>query len=174
MIYEFRITEMSSAVISVRAKTPDEAQKIFDDWYRKHEDELNDGLIAEMLDNGYDGRKFERSAGIDEKTYIHQGVLLPEEENAPPENFMAIFIRFADGQEPYTVTNTTMSHIGELIAEFSKKYYLYPDPQFRYWMAENAMHIYAVLKDEEETWYEFDFRKDPAFNEEAEKRKAHK
>ena len=173
MIYEFKITELSSATIPVRANNPDEAQKIFDDWYRKHEDDLNDGLVAEMLENGYEGRKFERSAGIREENYIHE-VLLPEEEKAPPENFMMLNIRFADGRERYTITNTTMARIVETLAELSKKYYLYPDPQLRYWMSENSMNVYAVLKDEEETWFEFDMGKDPVFNEKTEKGKTDK
>ena len=58
MIYFFTITETSKAAIPVRAKNPDEAQRIFTEWYKKHDESPMDTTITELLDNGYDGRRY--------------------------------------------------------------------------------------------------------------------
>ena len=166
MIYEFKITETSSVRIPVRADNPDEAQKIFDEWYHKHEDELNDGYVGELLDNGYDGRKFTRDTGIDANTYFRMypltsfPVMLPEEAPKPVEPKFDMHVRFADGSNTWTCVNRTLGEIGMKLAELSSKYILYSDPDKFNASVPDAIpkifYIYAVLKDEGETWYEFD------------------
>lgn len=169
MIYEFKIEEKSSTTISVRAQNPDEAQKIFDAWYQKHEVELDDALVAELLDNGYEGRTFKRSVGMDEESYYPKPVMLPEESAVPQENIMNLQIRFADGSEDYQIRKISFGEIASILNHFERHYHLFPDPEKAYWKSKTDMYIYAVLKDTGETWKEFNYRKDRMFCEKSKK-----
>lgn len=145
MIYEFKIEEKSSTIVSVRAPNPEEAQTIFDDWYRKHEVELDDALVEELLENGYEGRTFERISGICEENY-HKPVMLPEESPVPQENIMNLQIRFADGSEDYQIRKISFGEIASILNHFEKHYHLFPDPKILYWKSKTDMYIYAVPK----------------------------
>ena len=153
MIYEFKITEVRTATVAVKAQNSDEAQKIFTEWYEKHED---DPVIDEMLENGYDGRKFERSVGYCEESYDREkaSIFLPEEQNTPQEQKMYLHIRFADGSKPITFWDKTFREIGLYLTQFSDKYYLRTDECFN--EPEGGLCLYAVLKEQPETWYSFD------------------
>lgn len=163
MIYPFTITETNKTTIPVRANSADEAQKIFWSWYEKHENDPEDDLIDTLLENGFDGRKFERFPGkIDEEEYfaMHKlnpfasGIVLPEEKNEPEEPKFDMHIRFADGSEAWTCIDRTLGEIGLKMAELSSKYYLYPDDTVNSGR-NHDFWLYAVLKDEKETWYQF-------------------
>ena len=169
MIYEFKITEVSRAVVPVRADTPDEAQKIFTEWYQKHEEDPQDSLINDLLDNGYDGRKFERSTGFNEKEYDNKysTIMLPEEKPVPQEPTFHLHIRFADGSEPVDYPHKTLKEIGQELYAWGDKYHLFPNagPDASGCLLteaskdiESCFWIYAVLKDKPETWYEFEER----------------
>ena len=160
MIYEFTIKELKKTVIPVRADSPDEAQKTFDQWYHKHADqEPQDSTILDLLDNGYEGRSLHRSAGIPEKEYDYGKVMLPEEKDTPEEPLYSLHIRFADGSQPYNIGNQKLSDISGLISSYSQKYYLFPDAGDGDLMTQTSsiryFWLYAVLKDKSETWYEF-------------------
>lgn len=170
MIYEFKIEEKSTTTIPVRADNPDKAQKIFNEWYEKHENDPTDSTITDLLDNGYDGRSFTRSAGIDETNYPAGAVMLPEESPMPKEQEYILHIRFSDGSEPITRMNCTLQRIGMELSAWGEKYYLYPDPNASNMLTTFATYdvlkcetvriehfwIYAVLKDKEETWFEME------------------
>lgn len=155
MIYEFTIEELKRAVIPVRAKSPDEAQKIFDQWYHQHTDkEPQDSTILDLLDNGYEGRGLHRSAGIPEDEYNCGNVMLPEEKDEPEEPCYKMHIRFADGSQSFLAEDQTLVDISRIISDFGQKYYLFPDGDL---MSNSNRYfwLYAVLKDKPETWYEF-------------------
>lgn len=169
MIYEFKIEEKSTATIPVRADNPDEAQKIFNEWYEKHENDPTDSTITDLLDNGYDGRTFTRSEGIDEANYLSGAVMLPEEQPTPEEPRYILHIRFGDGSKPIELIRT-LQQIGMELLAFGEKYYLFPDPNASNILTTFATYdahkcktiktehfwIYAVLKDKEETWFEME------------------
>lgn len=154
------IKELKKTVVPVRADNPDDAQKIFDQWYHKHTDaEPQDSTILDLLDNGYEGREISRSAGIPEDEYDGGNVMLPEEGMIPEEPLYGLRIRFADGSQPYNAQNLSLATVAGLISSYSQKYFLFPDGgdggnrlmigYSRYFW------LYAVLKDQPETWYEF-------------------
>lgn len=153
MIYEFKITEVRTATVAVRADNANDGHKIFTEWYEKHDD---DSVIDEMMENGYEGRKFERSAAISEELYDRRNasVILPEENTTPPEQKILLHIRFADGSNPVTFRNKTFREIGLYLTQFSDKYYLQTDYEF--FPSATGIYLYAVLKEQPETWYSFD------------------
>lgn len=162
MIYEFTIKELKKTVIPVRADSPDDAQKIFDKWYHKHTDgEPQDSTILDLLDNGYEGRSLHRSAGIPENEYDYGNVMLPEENVVPEEPLYGLRIRFAEGAQ-YKADNQSLASIAGLISSYSQKYYLFPDAGRGGLMSYSNRYfwLYAVLKDQPETWYEFENRKE--------------
>lgn len=154
MVYEFKITEMRTATVAVKAANSSEAQKIFTDWYEKHED---DSLIDELMENGYEGRKFERSAAVSSDNLYDRdkaSVILPEEDATPPEQRLYLHIRFADGSEPVTFRNKTFREIGLYLTQFSEKYHLRTD--YDYFPSATGIYLYAALKEQPEVWYSFD------------------
>lgn len=169
MIYEFTIKESSKTVIPVRANNPDKAQKIFSEWYDEHDGDPMDTTIPELLGNGYDGRVITRSAGIPEELWnariTEYSVILPEERPKPQEPKYSMHIRFADGRESEDICGKTLREIGMELASLGDKYHLFPDAGDEYGLVTNLVRkhdgdsvqtfwIYAVLKDQEETWCE--------------------
>ena len=163
MIYEFTIEEKSKTVIPVRANTPDEAQKIFNAWYEKHDNDPTDSTVADLLDNGYDGRTFIRSEGISEIGYPMGAVMLPEESPTPKEPLYDLHIRFADGSKSIALKDRTLQQIGMELSAWGEKYYLFPDgndgelvysPLFKF--DHQTFNVYAALKDKSETWFEME------------------
>ena len=168
MIYTFTIRETKKVDIPVRANTPDEAQKIFTQWYQKHSaGEPKDTTIYDLLDNGYEGRDITRSPGIPESDWGSDKVMLPEEGSKPEEPLYNLQVRFADGSELATYKDQTLGSIGTILSSLSDKYYLFPDtsdydpitgPGYNEpcgYRVNPFFNVYAVLKDEEETWYDF-------------------
>lgn len=164
MIYDFTIKETSKTVVPVRAKNPDEAQKIFTTWYEKHDGDPTDSTITDLLDNGYEGREIIRSVGMSEEKYPIHAVMLPEESPTPVEPRYTLHIRFADGSKPVTLTDRTLQQIGQELSAWGEKYYLFPDAGEGWLMckkneketADSSFWIYAALKDKEETWFEME------------------
>lgn len=155
MIYNFEIKEIKKTNISVKANNPSEAQKIFSQWYEKHTaEEPQDTTIYDLLDNGYEGREITRSPGIPESDWDGDKVMLPEENDEPEEPLYNLHVRFADGSASVCYRNQLLSSIGTMFASFGGKYYLIPDPEKEALVVERDFYVYAVLKDEEETWYE--------------------
>lgn len=163
MIYEFKIKEIFQTIIPVKADSPDEAQKIFDKWYEKHDGSPADSTIQDLLDNGYDGREITRSVGIKEDEYDGD-IMLPEEKPKPKEPVYDLYVRFADGTKQFIAHRITLAEYGGYLRDFGAKYHLFPDtkepvigildpedPAYK-----GAFSIYAVLKDKEETWYEME------------------
>lgn len=164
MIYDFTIKESSKAVVPVKAANPDEAQRIFTEWYEKHDADPTDSTITDLLDNGWDGREIIRSVGKSEKNYPIHAIMLPEEQDKPVEPTYELHIRFADGSKPVTLTKRTLRQIGQELSAWGDKYYLFPDAGEGWLMckkneketADSCFWIYAVLKDKEETWFEME------------------
>ncbi len=165
MIYEFTIEEKCKAIIPVKADTPDEAQKIFDDWYAKHDNESGDSTITDLLDNGYESRLFTRSIGIDEDVYFkmneplgfgNRSYMLPEEKPTPDHNYYSMYVRFADGRRTEHFTEKTLQQIGRLLDSLGDKYHLISDYSNQDPKIHNCFWIYAVLKDKEEQWLEIE------------------
>ncbi len=154
MIYEFKFTEVRTATVAVKAHNSDEAQKIFTEWYEKPD---NNSEIDEMLENGYDGRKFERSVGYSEESYDREkaSIFLPEEQSTPQEQKLYLHIRFADGSEPITFWDKTFRVIVLYLTQFSDKYYLRMDNEYFNELG-GGLYLYAILKEQPETWYSFD------------------
>lgn len=175
MVYEFTIEEPRKIRIPVTAKNPDMAQKIFQEWYEKHTNDPDDTLIDEMLDNAYGGRIIHRSEGMDTNSYwkIYNydkcPVKLPEESNIPQPPKYHLHIRFADGNKSIDYPEIDIYGISIQLSNLGMKYYLFPDhPILSYCdgFSNNEMiKIYAVLKDKEETYYEFTKKEDLYFNE---------
>ena len=167
MVYEFTIEEPRKIRIPVTAKNPDMAQKIFQKWYEKHTNDPNDTLIDEMLDNAYDGRKIRRSEGVDANAYwtiydYHDyPVKLPEEADMPQPPKYHLHIRFADGNRAIDYPEIDIYGISIELSNLGMKYYLFPDPV----PEKEIIKIYAVLKDKEETYYEFTKKEDLCFDE---------
>ncbi len=168
MVYKFTIKEIKRTDIPVRADTPDEAQKIFSQWYEKHTaGEPKDTVIYDLLDNGYEGREITRSPGIPESDWGIDKVMLPEEGSKPEEPLYNLQVRFADGSELKTYKDMTLGSIGVILSSLSHKYYLLSDTndydpitgptynEARGYKINPFFNVYAVLKDEEETWYDF-------------------
>ncbi|MDT3388621.1 MAG: hypothetical protein LIR46_12815 [Bacteroidota bacterium] len=150
------------------------AQKIFQEWYEKHTNDPDDTLIDEMLDNAYDGRKIRRSEGMDANAYwtiydYHEHpVKLPEEADMPQPPKYHLHIRFADGSQAIDYPEIDIYGISIQLANLGVKYHLYPDPvpaYIDYQKEKETIKIYAVLKDKEETYYEFIQKEDPYYNE---------
>ncbi len=175
MVYEFTIEEPRKITIPVTAKNPDMAQKIFQEWYEKHTNDPNDTLIDEMLDNAYDGRKIRRSNGVDENAYWtiygydKYPVKLPEESNTPQPPKYHLHIRFADGSRAIDYPEIDIYGISIQLSNLGIKYYLFPDHPILsycdYYSNNEMIKIYAVLKDKEETYYEFTKKEDLHFDE---------
>ena len=155
MIFDFTIKETSKTTISVRADTPDDAQKLFMKWYDKHTDDPTDTTIDDLLDDGYDGREIIRSVGKTEDHYPVGAIMLPEESNTPVEPKYTLHIRFADGSDPLSLNNRTLAQIGMELVSWGDKYYLFPEENSDF-AKESTIAIYAVLKDKEETWFEME------------------
>lgn len=177
MVYEFTIEEPRKITIPVTAKNPDMAQKIFQEWYEKHTNDPDDTLIDEMLDNAYDGRKIHRSNGVDANAYWRiydydkYPVKLPEEADTPQPPKYHLHVRFADGNRAIDYPEIDIYGISIELSNLGMKYYLYPDPVPAYidfYQKENEkeiIKIYAILKDKEETYYEFTKKEDSYFDE---------
>ena len=157
MVYEFTIEEISKVVVPVRADNADQAQRIFDKWYKEHGDGGSDTTVYDLLDNGYQGRRISRSIGQPEYLYSPDDIMLPEEADEPQEPRYELFIRFADGTEEVHHSGLTLAHVGIELASYGDKYHLFPDAMNHRIFAEDAeknIMIYAVLKDQKETWIE--------------------
>ena len=158
MVYEFKIEEISSTVVPVRADSPDEAQKIFDTWYKKHTEDGSDTTVYDLIDNGYQGRHITRSVGRPDCMYSPDDIMLPEESDQPYEPTYSLHIRFSDGSRDIYKKDLTLGQVGrELTIYGSGKYMLLPDAMNNRIFSEDAernIWIRAVLKDEEETWIE--------------------
>lgn len=173
MVYEFSIEEPRKVIIPVTAKNPDMAQKIFQEWYEKHTEDPMDTTIDEMLENAYDGRTIRRSEGMDANDYwrIHSyyecPMQLPEEADEPQPPKYHLHIRFADGGRSVDYPEIDINCIATILSNFGMKYYLYPDTDaFPIGIrGEKMINIYAALKDQEETYYEFTQKEDLYFNE---------
>jgi len=165
MIYEFTIEEKAKAVIPVRADSPDEAQKIFDEWYNRHDCAPMDSTITDLLDNGYESRLFTRSHGIDEDIYwkmnegtalANRSTLLPEEQSNPNHNYYSMYVRFADGRKSEHFTEKTLPQIGRLLDSLGEKYILTSDLSTQDQKVQNCFWVHASLKDQEEQWLEIE------------------
>ena len=162
MNFEYTISERRSMAVLVRAKDEAKAQKIFDEWYDRHSKlpiEGGDGLVDEILENNAEGRVV-RKWTLSESTWPEQlvDIILPEEEEKPPEPLFNVSFRFADGGEPIIFREQTLPEVGNHMAMFGKKYYLFPDRERVGIFSEGCekhsdeswFDLYAVPKDDED------------------------
>lgn len=165
MIYEFTVEEISKTVIPIKSDNPDEAQRIFDTWYKDQDNDSGGSVIAELLENGCKSRVFTRSAGIDEDEYLKMNesmrfgdrhYMLPEEKPLPDHNYYSMYVRFADGRKTEHFTEKTIQQLGRLLDSLGDKYCLISDYSHQDPNIQNCFWFYAILKDQEEQWIEIE------------------
>ena len=128
MVYDFIIKEEKKTTVPVRANNPEEADRIFDEWYDRHQADSKDTTISDLLDNGYEGITVTRCEGKEESLYNPEDIMLPEEESSPCEKKYSLEVTFADrGGQLYAYPSMTLGEIGCKLADLSQVYYLFPN-----------------------------------------------